>query len=430
VFECPYGILYSRAERVAAQRERLAGTLRLTHLQSPGLKRLKVERSRRRSVKPVMLRIPLIKPDLPPLEAVEAPLREVLTSGKITNFGPYVTEFEKEAGAYLGAPAVSTSSGTMGLVLALQALGLELGQKAVLPSFTFMATGQAVLYAGGVPVFAEIEDDLNLSPADLEGLLRTHDDIHVVIPVHTYGLPSRVDEIRQVVDEAATRRGTPIHLLFDAAHAFGSALNGTKVGVFGEAEVFSLSVTKMLVSVEGGLVSSRSEGLLARIRKMRNYGIEANYDAHWPGVNSKMSELHAIIGLYNLRRLDALIAARQGKARYYLERIRSQTHFELLPFPETVVHTFKDFTVLVPQTFVTKRDVIMHRLAEKGIETRAYFSPPVHRQRYFQRFADRPLPRTDALAKRVMTLPFYTSITEAEMDFVVEALAEAERALQ
>ncbi len=373
-----------------------------------------------------MRTIPLIKPDLPTLEAVEEPFREILENGKITNFGKYVTAFEEEAGVYLGAHALTVSSGTVGLVFTLQALGLKRGQKVVLPSFTFMATAQAVMYAGGVPVFAEIEDNLTLSPSDLRELLEKHEDVGGVIATHVYGMPCRVDELQAVVDEYAEKRGRPVFMMYDAAHAFGSALPQGRVGAFGNAEVFSLSVTKMLVSVEGGMVSSRDPELIERIRKMRNYGIEANYDTHWPGMNGKMSEFHAIIGLHNLRRLDALVAERQRKARYFLDRIQNRTRFETLPWPDGVVHTYKDFTVLVPEEKTARRDEVMAFLKEQGVETRAYFFPAVHEQQLFKRFTDRALPRTESLSRRVITLPFYTSMTEDEMDYVVETLRLAE----
>src|SRR5262249_47336283 len=148
-------------------------------------------------------------------------------------------------------------------------------------------------------------------------------------------------------------------VVYDAAHAFGAAKDGQRVGGFGDAEVFSLSVTKMLVSVEGGMVSSHRAEVLQRIRKMRNYGIEVNYDAHWPGLNGKMSEFHAVIGLHNLRRLDDLVATRQRKARYFLDRIAKETGFETLAWPDGVVHTFKDFTVLVPEKVGHLRDDVM-----------------------------------------------------------------------
>jgi dTDP-4-amino-4,6-dideoxygalactose transaminase len=293
-----------------------------------------------------------------------------------------------------------------------------------------MATAQAVLYAGAIPLFAEVEDDLNLSPSDLDRLLTEHDDVSAVIPVHMYGLPARVDEIRDVVDRAQQRRGRPLHLLYDAAHGFGSALGGRRVGGFGDAEIFSLSVTKVLVSVEGGMVSSHDEKLIGTIKKMRNYGIEASYDAHWMGLNSKMSEFHAIVGLKNLERLDELMRQRQQKARRYQELLRQHTRFDITAWPASVTHTFKDFTIMLPESLAPRREAIMAQLLERGIETRAYFYPPVHEQTYFRRFADRPLPRTEALSRRVLTLPFFTTITDAEMETVVTTLAEIDRRLQ
>jgi dTDP-4-amino-4,6-dideoxygalactose transaminase len=350
-----------------------------------------------------------------------------MASGRVTNFGANVRAFEEEAGAYLDVEAVTVSSGTMGLLFALQALDLQPARaRIVVPSFTFMATIQAILYAGATPVFAEIGDDLTMSLADLDRLLEEHNDVRAVLPVHMYGLPCRVGEIDTLVRSWSVRRGREIDVLYDAAHAFGSSRGAYRVGGGGRAEIFSLSVTKVLVSVEGGIVATRDAALAERIRKMRNYGIESSYNAHYPGLNGKMSELHAIIGLYNLRRLDSLMAKRQCKARYYLDAIHARTVFDSPPWPADVVHTFKDLTVLIPSDHIESRDAVMASLAARGIETRAYFCPPAHRQEYFRRFADRPLPKTEEMTRRVITLPFYTSITTEEMDYVVDGLREAQ----
>jgi dTDP-4-amino-4,6-dideoxygalactose transaminase len=373
-----------------------------------------------------MKHIPLIRPDLPSLDEVAGPFREILENGRVTNFGKYVATFEAEAGQYLGARTVTVSSGTVGLVFALQAVGLGKGQKVVVPSFTFMASAQAILYAGGVPVFAEVGSDLTLCPDDLAAILERHPDVAGVLATHAYGLPCRVNAIGQVRDEHARRNSRPIFIVYDAAHAFGSAVGERRVGAFGDAEVFSLSVTKMLVSIEGGMVSSESPEVVERVRRMRNYGIETAYDSHWPGMNGKMSELHAIIGLHNLRRLDGLLEARQRKARYFLDRLRKETAFETLQWPEGVTHTFKDFTVLVPEGKGRFRDDVIGFAGERGVETRAYFHPPVHEQHLFRPYADRALVHTEDVSRRVITLPFFTTITEAEMDYVVETLRLAQ----
>ena len=175
------------------------------------------------------MKIPLIKADLPDFEAVKAQFEEILGNGKITNFGKYVTEFEEETGKYLGTQTATISSGTMGLVFTLQALGLKPGEKVILPSFTFMATAQAVLYAGGVPMFTEVGEDLTLSLDDLKKILEQRHDVSVVIPVHMYGLPCQVEPIEQIVKQASKRKGREIRVLYDAAHAFGASVNGRRV---------------------------------------------------------------------------------------------------------------------------------------------------------------------------------------------------------
>lgn len=376
------------------------------------------------------MRIPLVKPDLPQLEEIREPLEEILANGRITNFGKYMNQFEDEAGCYLGTKTAAVSSGTAGLIFTLAALGLGRGQKVILPSFTFAATAQAILYAGGVPVFAEIEDDLTLSANDLDRLLEEHPDTAAVIAVHMYGLPVRVREIEVAVARASQLRGRKIALIFDAAHAFGSSVDGKKVGGFGDAEVFSLSATKVLVSVEGGLVSTHDADLLRKIGRMRNYGLLSNYDAHFPGMNGKMSEFHAIVGLHNLRRLDSLLTARQERAKCFRRKIESRTSFRGTSWPEGVVHTFKDFAVLTPENVEDGyRDRIMRFVADRGVETRAYFYPAVHEQAYFAEYTARSLPQTERLSRRVITLPFFTTITEEEMDYIVSTLQDAEKEL-
>lgn len=369
------------------------------------------------------MNIPLIKPDLPGVQDIWHELDSILENGQITNFSRYVSEFEQETSEYLNTSTLTVSSGTMGLLFALLALGLKPGQKVILPSFTFMATAQAILLAGGIPVFAEIEDDMTISPADLATLLAETSNVGAIIAVHMYGLPAKIAEISRVVAEAGNSVGRHIPVLYDAAHAFGASAGGARVGGFGDVEVFSLSVTKMLVAVEGGLISTARADVIERIRQMRNYGIHSDYNACLPGMNGKMSEFHAIVGLYNLRRLDSLLAQRQVKANCYRKRIHQATPFPVVDWPDNVIHTFKDFTIRIPDTCsYDVRDRVCAFLSARGISTRCYFYPPVHEQTLFRQFATRPLPVTSDLSRRVITLPFYTSMTSGEMDYVVDAL--------
>src|SRR6185436_13709677 len=177
-------------------------------------------------------RVPLVKPDLPAFEEIQDALRAALDTGRVTNFGKNMQEFESIVGRYVGAGIVAVSSATVGLLFSLQALGLKRGQKVILPSFTFSATAQAVEYAGGVPVFAEVNDDLTISTSDLEMLLEREPDVAAVMPVHIYGLPCRVDEIQALVDAYGRRHNRKTAVLYDAAHGLGSAIGDRRVGSF------------------------------------------------------------------------------------------------------------------------------------------------------------------------------------------------------
>ena len=372
------------------------------------------------------MKIPLIKPDLPSFEAIEPDLRKILKSGKITNFGDYLQRFEKKLSVYLSTQVAAVSSGTIAMILTLQSLGIKPGTKVIVPSFTFMATGQALLYANLIPLFADIDDDLTLSISDLEFLLDRYHDVSAVVPVHTYGLPCKVESIQRSVSKFSKRYSRNIPIIYDSAHALGSSINKRPIGQFGRAEIFSLSVTKPLVSVEGGLVSTKDKGLIEKIKKMRNYGMEPfGYDALIKGLNAKMSEFHAVIGLYNLKRLNKLINQRTKKAKYYIEQIQNKTSFRIQPLRKNTIHTFKDFTILMPEDSIEKRKAVADFLNQKGVETRFYFYPPVHQQAVFRQYANRQLPNTDSFSLRVITLPFYATITKDEMDYVVDTLKEA-----
>lgn len=376
------------------------------------------------------LKIPLINPDLPRMDQVKDSFDEILKSGKITNFGKFVRDFEAKTHEYLGVETVSLSSGTASLILGLQALGLQPGEKVIIPSFSFVATAQAVLYAGGIPLFADVGNDLNISVDDVERLLSEHDDVGAVIAVHMYGLPAKASELERIVAAASKYRNRKISLIFDAAHAFGSAQDGRKVGSFGDMEVFSLSATKVLVAVEGGLVATKNPATANRIRDMRNYGISSKYNARFSGINGKMSEFHAIIGLHNLQNIDELLAVRQVKARNFRKMIAENTQFGLIEWPEDTIHTIKDFTILVPEERPPGyRDRLVRHLSDQGIETRSYFYPPIHEQEYFKTFSTRKLPQTESLSRRVLTLPFYTSISDKETSYITEQLCQFEREL-
>lgn len=373
-------------------------------------------------------KIPLVKADLPLYSEVAPMLEDIISSGRLTNFGRYAAQFEALASERLGSGChtVSVSSGTVALTLALQALGIGRGSRVILPSYTFTATAQALLYLGAVPVFAEVKSDLTLCPDDLAFILERTPGAAAVVGVHVHGVVCDVQAISAVVREAESREGRKIALVFDAAHAFGAERDGIRVGNFADAEVFSLSVTKALVCGEGGLITTHNAGLMVKLRAMRNYGVASAYNATEMGLNGKFAELHAAIGCINITRLDSVLEQRQLKAeRYRVLLAEKVPGISFSPVPASVFPTWKDFNVLLGADQAPRRMEIAASLQAQGVETRAYFSPAVHQQTHFRQYATRALPVTEDASARVLTLPFFTSISDEQMDQVAQALKSA-----
>jgi dTDP-4-amino-4,6-dideoxygalactose transaminase len=339
--------------------------------------------------------LPFFRPATPPLERVTARLAPSYERGMLTN-GQLVRQFEAEAAERLGVPhVVAVSSCTAGLMLVFQALARP-GTVVVMPSFTFSATAHAAHWAGAVPRFAECDvATCQLDVADAAGRL---DGASLLVGTHVFGSPCTPEE----VEELGRQAGMPV--VFDAAHGFGATRDGRPLGTFGDAEIFSLSPTKPMTSGEGGLVAIHDDELARRVRLGVDYGNPGDYDTLFAGLNARMSELHAAVGLESLAELDDHLAVRRDLAD------RS---------------TYKDYTVIVDEAaFGIDRDAVAVALKAEGIDTRPYFYPPVHRQHAYAGDGVADLPATDWLAQRVISLPLWRAMPVAAIDTIAEVLAE------
>jgi len=243
--------------------------------------------------------LPLARPAIADPASVAEAVGVILASGVLTN-GPYVRRLERRAAEYLGVRhCVAVASCTAGLMLSLRASGLS--GDVVLPSFTFSASAHAVAWNGLRPVFADIRpDDLLLDPGAVarSAGVRTS----AILATHTYGTPCDVETLGRLA------RDNGIRLFFDAAHAFGSRRGQAMVGGFGDAEVFSLSPTKVLIAGEGGIIATNDDSLAERCRVGRDYGNPGDYDTRFIGLNARMSELHAATALASFEDLEERIA--------------------------------------------------------------------------------------------------------------------------
>jgi len=358
--------------------------------------------------------VPILRPTLPSAEAYIPHLRQILETGQITN-AANVRAFEAECAERLGVKhCVAVSSCTLGLALTFKAL--EVTGPVVLPSFTFSASGHAVMWNGLRPVFVDcLPDTWNIDPALAADAVSKNG---AILATHLFGNPADCDALEAV----ARDRGVP--LIFDAAHGFGSVYQGRPVGCRGTAEVFSLSPTKLLVSGEGGLVATNEDELARRLRIGRNYGDPGNYDCEFPGLNARMSEFHAILGRLSLQTVDAGVARRNAIAHTFEERLGGLPGLQFQVIADSDRSTYKDFSLIVhADEFGMTRDDLGRSLQAENIQTRFYFYPPLHRQRAYAAYRDETVvPITDALSDNVISLPIYARLTDAETDGICRAI--------
>jgi dTDP-4-amino-4,6-dideoxygalactose transaminase len=361
--------------------------------------------------------LPLARPAIADPASVAEAAAAILASGVLTN-GPYVRQLEERAAEYLGVRhCVAVCSCTAGLMLVLRASGLS--GDVVLPSFTFSASAHAVVWNGLRPAFADIRpDDLLLDPAAVarSAGVRTS----AILATHTYGTPCDTEALGRLA------RDNGIRLFFDAAHAFGSRRGDRMVGGFGDAEVFSLSPTKVLIAGEGGIIATNDDSLAERCRVGRDYGNPGDYDTRFVGLNARMSELHAATALASFADLEERIGRRNQLAERYRKVLDGLPGITFPAVADADRSTYKDLTILIdPEELGMDATAVAAALAAEGIQTRRYYAPPVHRQRAYRWVgpANGALPQTDRAAARVLTLPLWTGMDDEQVDGVGVAMA-------
>ena len=361
--------------------------------------------------------LPFFRPAKPALDRVVQRLEPSYSKGMLTN-SALVREFEERAAERLGVPhVIAVASCTAGLMLTTQALA-EPGGYVVMPSFTFSATAHAAVWAGSTPRFAEC--DTGSCQLDLDDAAKRLDGASLLVGTHVFGAPCEPD----AVEALGAQAGIPV--LFDAAHAFGSTRAGRRIGGFGNAEVFSLSPTKVLVAGEGGVVATRDPDLAHRLHLGVDYGNPGDYDTQFAGLNARMSELHAAVALCSLEELDDHLAIRRDLADRYRAGLANVPGVAVQTVDPDDSSTYKDLTVIVDEAdFGLDRDTLVAALKAEGIDTRPYFWPPVHRQHAYAHLLDETgdLPATDWVSRRVVSLPLWRDMPEGSVETVVEVIA-------
>jgi len=352
----------------------------------------------------------------------------VLRGGRLTT-GPRVAEFERAVAAAVGAAhAVAVSSGTAALHAAVFAAGIGPGDEVIVPALTFAASANAVLYQGGIPVFADVRGDtLNVDPADVAARLTGR--TRAIVAVDYAGQPADLDAL------GALARDRGLALIEDAAHALGAEYRGRRVGALADLTAFSFHPVKHITTGEGGLVTTASRELAARLRRFRNHGLETEYgerhergDEYSPmvelGYNYRLTDLQCALGLSQLTRLEQFLKRRAELAQRYRMELAGQPGLLLPAVATDVRHAWHIFPVLLqPERLRADRRTILAALRAENIGVAVHYVPVYWHPYYQARGYGRGLcPRAEWAFERLLTLPLFPAMTDEDADDVLAAV--------
>lgn len=351
------------------------------------------------------------RPNMGDRERLLGRINDICDRRWLTNGGVYVQEFEMRIAELAGVRhCIAMCNATVALEIAIRAL--EMNGEVIVPSFTFIATAHALQWQGIKPVFCDVDPTTHtIDPRRIEELITPRTT--GIMGVHLWGGVCDVEALGEV----AARRN--LKLLFDSAHAFACSYRGRMVGGFGDAEVFSFHATKFLNSSEGGAVVTNDDELAAKIRLMKNFGFTAYDNVEYIGINGKMSEMSAAMGLTNLESMDDLIAVNRRNYRQYRRELEGLKGARLLPYDESEKCNYQ-YIVLEIDESVTRisRDDLQKVLWAENVLARRYFYPGCHRSEPYRSYfphARLHLPVTEKLTKCVLALPTGTGVSDSQI---------------
>jgi dTDP-4-amino-4,6-dideoxygalactose transaminase len=348
-------------------------------------------------------------------EEVQAVVK-VLRSGMLTSglgAGPMVTEFEKNFAKFAGVKhAVAVNTGTAALHSAVVSSGVKQGDEVILPSFTFVATAEAVVLAGGKPAFADIDaQTYNLSPSAVEKSITKN--TKAILPVDLYGFSADMKPMREI----AAKHG--LALVEDAAQAHGTTYAGKPAGTFADAACWSLYASKNMTTGEGGIITTDNDQIAETLRMIRTHGEKAKYSSLMLGTNYRMSEVQAAIGNVQLQKLPSFVAKRRQNAQQ-LTKILEKSNRLVLPWEsKDRQHSWYLYTARLKDGTETERNKIVEELKKKGIGAEVYYVNPVHQMPFYrENFGSTKLPETDKASKQVFSLPIHPGVKAEQVDYI------------
>jgi len=358
------------------------------------------------------------QPSLPPLIEFEKYLKDIWRNKKLTNNGKYHQEFETKLCDYLGVQYCSlVANGTLGLVLALQALKIT-GEVITTP-YSFVATTHALWWNNIKPVFVDIEPDwCNLDPEKIESAITPKTT--AIVPVHVYGNPCQVERIQEIADKYNLK------VIYDAAHAFGMRYKGQSICNFGDLSVLSFHATKVFNTFEGGAIVCHDEKTKRHIDDLKNFGFRSDTKIVVNGINAKMNEMQAALGLLQLKYIKNNIAKRKEITRLYRQELATIPGISFLEDMNEVEHNYAYFPIFIDeQKYGKSRDELFEKLHENGIYSRRYFYPLISNFETYNSLksaAKKNLPVANKIAEQVLCLPIFSNLDLIDFYRIVDTI--------
>ena len=350
--------------------------------------------------------IPISKPHIG--DAEKRAVMEVLESGWLVQ-GPAVARLEEMFAQHCRTRhAIATSNGTNALYMALLAHGIGPGDEVITTPFTFIASVNSIIYAGARPVLVDVDPNtFNINPDGVEKAVTSR--TRAILPVHLYGCPCDMDAL---VDIA---RRSNLVMIEDCAQSIGATYKGRPTGSFGTG-CFSLYATKNVTSGEGGMITSNDDVVAERVRMLRNHGMKRRYYHEMLGFNSRMSDVHAAIGIAQMERLDEFTAKRRANAAFLNAKLRTVVVPQVR---DGYGHVWHQYTIRVDGG--RDRDAAVQRLNDAGVGTGIFYPIPAHKQGYIREIVgDLRLPVAEQLAREVISLPVHPQLSPTDLETIVD----------
>ena len=355
------------------------------------------------------------QPLLPELSDVQAQIKEIWESKWLTNMGKKHNLLENRLKEVLNVPNVSLfNNGTIALLVAIKALDLPYGSEVITTPFTFAATPHCIAWNGLKPVFCDIEPNTMTIDADkIESLITPNTS--AILGVHVYGFPCDVEKIDAIAKKYNLK------VIYDAAHAFSTDVNGKSIGTYGDITMYSFHATKLYNSVEGGCLTYNNPDLVRKIYNLRNFGIRSEELVEEVGINGKMNEIQAAIGLLNLELFEKEQEKRSKVKALYDKGLTNIKGIRLPQMPSNTTNSYQYYPIVIENDYPLSRNEIYEKFKELNILTRKYFYPACHDYECYKndlavKLAD--LSVVDDLKNRVLCLPFYGDLEQDVIEFI------------